>query len=357
MAKQKKYQDFGFTLQIFNNTAINQQLNILGNPANLLDTANAVTEYQWDVTGLNPIGTVMLQYQSVGAASFTTYTASGVTDIPSLVAALNGLGIGYFNTYTVAGNTYISTYNDNYVFGGLSIAASIQWSWLFAPSIHNTPSFTITGSGISGTVNWGDGVSTALINGVNSHTYTNFRPRDVSIIYNGDITALSFLNLEPVLGAALSNFNFKTKLSNTITSLVFSNCNTLGTFGNPPYAQPYEYLSNGLQILELSAAGILNFNTSVPLPSTLTTLNLSHSIDTAFAPTIPLPSGLQILDLSKNNLNTAGINTSLIYINALGYSAPFSLNITTVLGGVPPTGAGLAAKNALISRGCTVITD
>ena len=33
------------------------------------------------------------------------------------VIALNGLGIGFFNTYVELGQTFLSTYNENYIFG------------------------------------------------------------------------------------------------------------------------------------------------------------------------------------------------------------------------------------------------
>ncbi len=38
-------------LQIRNNTNYPQQINVMGNPTNLLDTANATTEYRYDLTG------------------------------------------------------------------------------------------------------------------------------------------------------------------------------------------------------------------------------------------------------------------------------------------------------------------
>ena len=42
------------------------------------------------------------------------------------MAVLNNLGIGTFQLYTQGGNTYIGTYNDNYVFGDLEINTTIN---------------------------------------------------------------------------------------------------------------------------------------------------------------------------------------------------------------------------------------
>jgi hypothetical protein len=112
------------TLNIQNNTNYAQTINVLGNPYNLLDTVNAKTEYRWDVTGvsLTTENYVSVQYRGVNQSVFTAYISGfGTNTLQSVVNSLNDLQIGYFNLYTELGQTYIGTYNSNYVFGDLNI--------------------------------------------------------------------------------------------------------------------------------------------------------------------------------------------------------------------------------------------
>jgi len=112
------------TLHIRNNREYPQQMNILGNPYNPLDTANAKTEYQYNLTGfiITNENTVSLQYKAKSDPAYQTFIQSlTATNFEGVVAALNLLGIGYFNYYTAAGQLYITTNNDNYVFGSLNI--------------------------------------------------------------------------------------------------------------------------------------------------------------------------------------------------------------------------------------------
>ena len=112
------------TLNIRNNRTYPQRINVLGSPVNPLDTANALTEYRWDITAFTPSSsdTLTLDYKPLGASVFSTYTYQlSNPNGEALVAALNGLGIGYFSYYTELGQTYLSTNNDDYVFGNLTI--------------------------------------------------------------------------------------------------------------------------------------------------------------------------------------------------------------------------------------------
>lgn len=115
------------SLNIQNNRNYPQQINVMGNPSNLLDTANAKREFQYDVTSFvfTNEDSVSIQYKVNGAASFLTFTGLLPSqNIQGIVDVLNSLQIGYFNTYTQLGNTYISTYNDNYQFGSINIFSS-----------------------------------------------------------------------------------------------------------------------------------------------------------------------------------------------------------------------------------------
>ena len=114
----------GITLNIKNNRDYPIRINVLGSPVNPLDTVNATTEYRWDITAFTPSisDTLTLEYKPVGAAVFSTFTYEiNNTNIDALITALDALGIGYFQSYTELGQLYLSTYNDNVVFGLLTI--------------------------------------------------------------------------------------------------------------------------------------------------------------------------------------------------------------------------------------------
>ncbi len=132
-------QDTSITLRIQNNRPYEQQINFLGNPYNPLDTANAKTEYRWDITALvfSTENSLTIQYRPVSVGAFSLYTIY-ITQVQyqnpaGVVAALNTLGIGYFTTYTALGSTYIDTNNDDYVFGDINIYDSsvpqVQYTW------------------------------------------------------------------------------------------------------------------------------------------------------------------------------------------------------------------------------------
>lgn len=118
------FAEVDLSLTITNNVNYPVQINILGNPYNLLDTANATTEYQWDVTGFTfgLENEVTIEYKLNGAPVFSTYSGQFAPQtLQAVVDVLNGLGIGFFSLYTIGANTYIGTYNDQYTFGNLNI--------------------------------------------------------------------------------------------------------------------------------------------------------------------------------------------------------------------------------------------
>ena len=131
-------QGLDISLNIRNNTNYPQQINVMGNPANLLDTSNATTEYRWDLTGFSITfqNTVSVEYRRNIDPAFETFTWDlDGTSLQGVVTSLNNLGIGYFNLYDELGSTYIGTYNQNYAFGDLTI---------FNPSISTTTTTTTT---------------------------------------------------------------------------------------------------------------------------------------------------------------------------------------------------------------------
>jgi hypothetical protein len=128
------FSEVNLNLNITNNVDYPVQINILGNPYNLLDTSNATTEYQYDLTSFvfTSENEVTIQYKLNSAASFSTYSGSfSNPTLQSVVDVLNNLGIGFFSVYSSGGNTYIGTYNDDYTFGQLSLynSATAQVSY------------------------------------------------------------------------------------------------------------------------------------------------------------------------------------------------------------------------------------
>jgi len=118
------FAEVDITLKVQNNTAYPQKINVLGNNANLLDTVNATTEYRWNVTTFT-FGTedfVSVMYRTTSSPIYKVFISQLTNQsLQSVVDGLNTLGIGYFNLYTELGQTYIGTYNQNYVFANLNI--------------------------------------------------------------------------------------------------------------------------------------------------------------------------------------------------------------------------------------------
>lgn len=113
------------TLVITNNKPYPQEISVMGNPSNLLDTANATTEYRWDITGFSITNenTVSIQYRATGSTEpYSLFvTELGGNNNQSIIDALNLLGIGFFNIYDELGITYLSTYNQTTEFGSFDI--------------------------------------------------------------------------------------------------------------------------------------------------------------------------------------------------------------------------------------------
>jgi hypothetical protein len=144
--KNNDITDISFTLKVQSNVDYPTTINILGNPFNPLDTSNATIQYRWDLTGFifTNENKLTLEYRQSSASIFSVYyTTIFALNINGVVSALNSLGIGFFSSYVESGSTYITTYNQNYVFGLLNI---------FNPSTIATPPSAIFKAEMSGTV-------------------------------------------------------------------------------------------------------------------------------------------------------------------------------------------------------------
>lgn len=156
---------------ITNTTGSALPVNILGNPSNLADNANATTLYLWDVTSLvlTTENTIELQYAITGSPTYQTITIpfSGTTR-QDVVNALNTLNLGGFGLVLSGGNWFIFNYNLTYQFGYLNI---------YNPAIVPT---TFAGF----LTNAGD-VLNYEINAVNQVTFAGAVP--ISGTYNGAV--------------------------------------------------------------------------------------------------------------------------------------------------------------------------
>jgi len=375
MAKQKKYQDFGFTLQIQNNTATIQQLNILGNPANLLDTANATTEYLWDISSITTNSTITLEYKANGDPTFKIFTAYVSGGADSIVAALNGLGIGYFTAPTIGGITTLNTYNDNYVFGNITVTTP-QFTLTFNSS--GLPiSFTIGSTDFFvASVSWGDG-SVDNFSGANTYVPTHtYAVGTFTATVDISSATLDFLNIGfDTIPLTSFDFSSLTSLAQVAFKSTLTNFNPTGGFQNTTELDfinstllsynPALQMPNLQTLLIDNDPALTSFNPTVPMPS-LNNLILQNngltSFNSAIIPTIfpqfTIPGiANQRFDLSLNQLPVTDVSNILIAFNSFGLTAPFYLYLQGQTPAAPPNPAGLAAKVALQSRGCIVFTD
>ena len=117
------------TILIKSNRSYVQGFNAMGSPYNGNDNANANQEYRYNFTGYvfnTSNSTLTIQVKGIGASTFTTFsTPFNGSTVQSVAQTLNTLSIGIFSTYTDLGQTYVSTHNDDNVYGDLTIISSV----------------------------------------------------------------------------------------------------------------------------------------------------------------------------------------------------------------------------------------
>ena len=137
-----------------------------------------------------------------------------------------------------------------------------------------------------------------------------------------------------------------------LISIVLQNMPGLTTFNMP--ANTLESINSSLS---LAGTGITAFNeTNLPAVGQL---YLSGAQLTQFTPTV-VHAGCNYYDISDNNLNTAAVNAALINLDSKSSSFDLINNRRVYLKqrvAAPPSGAGITAKNNLISRNWTIDTD
>jgi len=197
---------FDISVNIVNNTSATQRVNLASSPIDLQANLNNTTQYRWDITTYNfsTSNKISVQYKANGAASFSVYQTGISGSLTSAVAGLNNLGIGFFYTYSASGITYITTYNNAYIFGQLSIDVSTPP--VYSPNAlyaANQP-FPSGQSFIQDLSVHGKDAQTNLGTGINNspilRDYPAYQPSGgyygyINMPYNGSIpsTQLSFL--------------------------------------------------------------------------------------------------------------------------------------------------------------------
>jgi len=111
------------SFNITNNTNGTVPISILGNNADAMDTSNATTQYQWNLTGftITNENIILLQYRTSGILYTIAQLSFSGTTIQSICDTLNTLNLGYFFITTSGGSTFINNYNNNVQFSTLQI--------------------------------------------------------------------------------------------------------------------------------------------------------------------------------------------------------------------------------------------
>jgi len=123
-------------LNITNNTNGFVPISILGNNADPMDNSNATTQYAWNLGtfAITNENRILIQYRGVNSATYTILNLTfGGTTIQDVCNALNTLNLGSFFVTTSGVNSIINNYNQNVVFGFLTIysptTTSLNYTW------------------------------------------------------------------------------------------------------------------------------------------------------------------------------------------------------------------------------------
>ena len=236
----------GITLNIRNNRTYPIRINVLGSPYNPLDTANATTEYRWDITAFTPSNddVLTLEYKPVGAAVFSTFTYQIYnTNTEALISALDSLGIGYFQSYTELGQLYLSTYNDDYVFGLLTITNN-------GTPATSTTTTTTTGAPTSTTT-----TSTTSAPTTSTTSTTTAAPT----------TTTSTTTAAPTSTTTTSTTAAPTTTTSTTTAAPTSTTTTTTTVASYTYALGVDGISGNGACLDFTIAPINYYSASIGL--------------------------------------------------------------------------------------------
>lgn len=316
-------------LRIENNTALPQDINILGSVPFLNSANNSKTIYEWDLSSENYFGniTATISISSITNPIPTTYTVTVLGYNTQAVAlALNTLNLGVFQ---VSGNT-IYALNDFYIYGNLTILSTAFIStW---DTNNTTPSSSASnqiklpldsGGFYNFTVDWGDGTSD-LITSWNQpetlHTYGTAGTYTIGIV--GTIQEWSF-------GNSIVNDNEKLLSISSWGFLEF------GLVSDQNFASCVNLdLSGVTDVPNLSASVI--FNNAFFNCTSLTTINRSNEWDTSnivsmfatFSNCVNFNSDISSWDVSDVvDMNSMFTNCTLFNSNISGWNTGFNTSM------------------------------
>jgi len=217
------------SFNITNNTNGIVPISILGNNADAMDTSNATTQYQWNLTGftITNENTISIQYKPSGTSIFliAQLSFSGTT-LQSVCDALNTLNLGSFFITTSGGSTFINNYNNNVAFADLQIY---------------NPAFT---TALNYQFNYSGGSVKIRKNGID--VYVNGSPN----IDSGNIPVIAGDSIE-FLGATVVNPTGTNIfiLNVTTSTYIYNNTTTL----NISFSQTFTILANNSYLVGMNS--------------------------------------------------------------------------------------------------------
>jgi hypothetical protein len=294
--------EYDISLNIRNNRNYAQTFNGMGGSVNPLDTSNATTEYRYNITTFNftDENSITIYYKSVGQSVFSSFTAELPSQNPEgLVIALNGLGIGFFNTYVELGQTFLGTYNENYIFGSLDVYnSSIPTTTTTSTSTTTTTIFvptTTTTSTTSTTTSLAPTTSTTSTTTSLAPTTTSTTTTTTSLAPTTTSTTTTTTSLAPTTTTTTSTTTSTTTEAATTTSTTTSTTTEAATTTSTTTSTTTE------------AATTTSTTTSTTTEAATTTTTSTSTTTTTLEPTTTTTS-------------TTTTTTTLAFSGSVGYS-------------------------------------
>jgi hypothetical protein len=307
--------EFDISLNIRNNRNYAQTFNGMGGSVNPLDTSNATTEYRYNITTFNftDENSITIYYKSVGQSVFSSFTAELPSQNPEgLVIALNGLGIGFFNTYVELGQTFLGTYNENYIFGSLDVYnSSIPTTTTTSTSTTTTTIFvptTTTTSTTSTTTSLAPTTST-------TSTTTSLAPTTTS-------TTTTTTSLAPTTTSTTTSTTTEAATTTSTTTSTTTEAATTTSTTTSTTTEAATTTSTTTSTTTEAATTTSTTSTTTTLEPTTTTTSTT-STTTTLEPTTTTTSTTTTtttLEPTTTTTSTTTTTTTLAFSGSVGYS-------------------------------------
>lgn len=379
------------TIIVRNNTTDIQPIEF-GVVPDQFSSINATTKFSWNITSLSysNLDNVTVTYLYNGV---TTTVSAQITEdsISGIITALNSLNVGRFWSTVVLGNTYVETYNDLVTYQDISINYDANIVAGVTVNAGNTVFFSLTmGSPNGVTVDWGDG-TVDVFNTASpspSHMYTVAGSYDIKFTFADESALIDFITSSAYIqtlefltsgftgldylelsGTSISSFNTSPLLNSTSLSNFIITNSAITSIDPSNLAAG---CSIDLQSNDINSINTASFNAPTTLNVAINNLTSFNVGTLAMAPNSQLiigtnnittlinPSAIStnilILFAQSNKIPASQVNAVLIALDAGGVSNG-TIQISGQTPAAPPSGAGITAKNNLISKGWTVLTD